>query len=166
MSMKTLILTFAVLFICTGLSAKEKSKDKDKEAIIKVITESTKAYRNKDFNKIANTFVHDESLVKTTAAKAGYSVNYGWKEISENYQTFFKNYPDPATGKFEKINFKIKVYKECAWATHDEMLYDEAGNKNKQVITHFLEKHNGEWKIVYMANIRELTWDMEEEAAR
>ena len=159
--MKNLFILFFVLLLCTGISAQEDNT-KEKEAIKKVISEATEAYRARDFNKIAATYVHDETLVKTGAAMGGFSVNYGWKKVSENYKNFFKNNPDPVTGKYEKVNFKIKVYSESAWSVHDEVFTDPDGKTSKQVITHFLEKHDGQWKIVYMANIRALTWDVQE----
>ena len=164
--MKTLTLALIVLFIGTGISANAKSNEKEMEAIKKVISESTSDFQARDFNKIATTYVQDESVVKTAAAKGGFAVNYGWDKVAENYKNSFKNNPDPVSGKFEKVNFKIKVYKESAWAVHDEIWHGTDGSKFKSVITHFLEKHDGQWKVVYMANIRASSWDVEEEAAR
>lgn len=157
--MKKLSIAFIALLLCTGISAKEKNNDKEKEAIKKVISEATEAFRARDFDKISKTYVHDETLVKTAAAKGGFNVNYGWDKIAENYKNNFKNNREPVTGKYEKVNFKIKVYKESAWAVHDELIEGGEGNTYKQVITHFLEKHNGAWKIVYMSNIRATSWD-------
>ena len=87
--MKNLLIVCFALLLCTGISAKEKNKDKEKEAIIKVITESTNAYRARDFNRIAATFVHDESVIKTGAAKGGFMVRTGWEEIASNYKNSF-----------------------------------------------------------------------------
>ena len=158
--MKNILLAFIALIMCTGISAKEKNNDKEKEAIKKVITEATEAFRARDFDKIAATYVQDESMVKTAAAKGGFAVNYGWKQVGENYKNNFKNYPEPVSGKFEKTNFKIKVYKESAWVVHDEIIHGDNDTTYKQVITHFLEKHDGQWKVVYMANIRGSSWDV------
>lgn len=160
--MKNLLVAIVALVISTGLTAKENNSGKEEEAIKKVITEATEAFRARDFDKISKTYVHDETLVKTAAAKGGFNVNYGWDKIAENYQNNFKNSPEPATEKFEKVNFKIKVYKESAWAVHDEIITGNDGSTYKQVITHFLEKHNGDWKVVYMANIRSSSWDVAE----
>jgi len=163
--MKKLLFVIVTFLLCIGISAKEKNNEKEKEAIKKVITESTNAYRARDFNKIAATFIHDETLVKTGAAAGGYGVNDGWKKISENYKRNFKNNPETASGKFEKVNFRIKVYAYCAWSVHDEIISLQEGVKYKQVLTHFLEKHKGEWKIVYMANIRASSWDIANQAS-
>ena len=158
--MKNLFIAFIALLLCTGISAKEKNNDKEKEAIIQVIKESTNAYRARDFNRIAATFVHDESVIKTGAAKGGFMVRTGWEEIASNYKNSFTTSPDPITRKLEKNNFKIKVYKESAWAIHDEIQPLENGTTAKQIITHFLEKHDGKWKIVYMSQIFVSSYDV------
>lgn len=164
--MKKVLIVLVAAFLYTGISGSEKvNNEKEKAAIKKVITEATEAFRARDFDKITATYVHDESLVKTAAALGGYNVNNGWNKISENYKTNFKNNPAPVSGKFEKINFRIKVYNECAWSVHDEIIHPESGDKYKQVITHFLEKHEGHWKIVYMANIRASSWRAAEEVS-
>ena len=155
--MKNIFIAFIALLMCAGISAQEKNADK--EAIKKVITDATDAFRTRNFNKIAATYVQDETLVKTGVAKSGFNVNDGWKNVSENYKTAFKNNPETVPGKFEKVNFRIKVYAESAWAVHDEIVHGDDGSNYKSVITHFLEKHDGQWKVVYMANIRASSWD-------
>lgn len=161
--MKNLFILFFALLLCTGISAQENNT-KEKEAIKKVITDATDAFRTRNYDKIAATYVQDETLVKTAAAKGGFAVNYGWKKVSENYKTAFKNNPETVPGIFEKVNFRIKVYTESAWTVHDEIVHGTDGSTYKSVITHFLEKHNGQWKIVYMANIRGSSWDVKEVA--
>jgi len=161
--MKNLLIAILAFVMTTGISAKEKNNDKEKEAIIQVITESTNAYRARDFNRIAATFVQDESVIKMGAAKGGYMFRTGWEDIGSNYKNIFKNSPDPITRKLEKTNFKIKVYKESAWAVHDETQPLENGTTAKQIITHFLEKHDGKWKIVYMSQIFVSSYDVTEQ---
>lgn len=160
--MKNIFIAFIALLLCSGISAKEKNNDKEKEAIIEIITESTNAYRARDFNRIAATFVQDESTIKTGAAKGGFMFRTGWEDIAANYKNSFKSSPDPIIRKLEKNNFKIKVYKESAWAIHDEIQPLDNGTNSKQIITHFLEKHDGKWKIVYMSQIFVSSYDVAE----
>jgi ketosteroid isomerase-like protein len=160
--MKNLLMAIIALVMSAGISAKEKNNDKEKEAIKQVITESTNAYRARDFNRISTTFVQDESTIKTGAAKGGFMYRTGWENIGSNYKQNFTNNPDPVTRKLEKTNFKIKVYKESAWAIHDETQPLENGTSSKQIITHFLEKHDGKWKIVYMSQIFASSYDVAE----
>ena len=75
----------------------------DEEAIKKVITDATDAFRTRNFDKIATTYVQDETLIKTGAAKGGFAVNEGWSEVSENYKTSFKNNPETVPGKLRFI---------------------------------------------------------------
>ena len=105
----------------------------------------------------------EPSTLETEGANSEKIVELIEDILSENYKNNFKNNPAPVSGKFEKINFRIKVYNECAWSVHDEIIHAEEGDKYKQVITHFLEKHKGQWKIVYMANIRASSWRAAEE---
>jgi ketosteroid isomerase-like protein len=164
--MKNLLLILVSILLSMGVSAQTKvDVEKEKAAIKKVITEATEAFRIRDFDKIATTYVHDETLIKTGAALGGFQVNNGWGVVSENYKTMFKNNPEPVPGKFEKVNFRIKVYDDVAWAVHDEIVHRENGDTFKSVITHFLEKHDDKWKVAYMANIRSSSWDVAEEVS-
>ncbi len=158
--MKKLLFAIIAIAMSTGISASEKKTEKEKEAIIQVITESTNAYRARDFNRISATFVQDESTIKTGAAKGGFMYRAGWEDIGSNYKQVFTNSPDPIKRKLDKTNFKIKVYKESAWAIHDEIQVLDDGTKAKQIITHFLEKHKGKWKIVYMSQIFVSSYDV------
>lgn len=161
--MKNNLFVFVALLLCTGISAQNNvDTAKEKEAVKKLITESTNAYRARDFSRIAETFVHDESVIKTGASKNGYMVRTGWEEIASNYKNTFKNNPDPIVRKLEKTNFKIKVYKESAWAIHDEIQDGANGQINKQIIVHFLEKHDNQWKIVFMSQIFASSYDAAE----
>lgn len=119
--MKKLNLFLIAILLCWGVSASEKNTEKEKKAIIQVITESTIAYRARDFNRLAATFVQNESTIKTGAAKGGFIYRTGWEDIGSNYKQVFANSPDPIKRKIDKTNFKIKVYKESAWAIHDEI---------------------------------------------
>lgn len=160
--MKSYLITFIGVLMYTSIAAGEKNTEKEKEAIIDLITESTNAYRARDFEKISKTFVHDASILKTGAAKGGFFVRTGWEEIASNYKNNFTTSPAPITRSFEKTNFKVKVYKECAWAMHDESQILEDGTISKQIITHFLEKKGNNWKIVYMSQIFVSSYDTEE----
>ncbi len=159
--MKTCVLAVIAIMLCTGLSAGEKKESKEREAIVEVIKECTNAYRAKDFQRISETFVQDETAMKIGAAKGGYFVRPGWENIAANYENNFKNNPAPITRELKKTNFIIKVYKKSAWAMHNEIQPTSHGDTSKQIIVHFLEKHNGAWKIVYMSQIFVSSYDNE-----
>lgn len=157
--MKAYVLVLIAVLSYSNISAGEKNPEKEKEAIIKVITESTNAYRARDFDRISATFVQDETTMKVGSAKGGFFVRPGWEKISTNYKNNFTNNPTPITRELKKSNFRIKVYKESAWAMHDETQPLADGNTSKQLIVHFLEKQKGEWKIVYMSQVFVSSYD-------
>ena len=158
--MKNLLITTIALLMCAGISAQDTSHEK--EAIKKVIAELTNAFRARDLNKLAATFVEDETATKLRVSKTGYSVINGWEDISALYKQSFTNNPEAVTGNLEKMNYKIKVYGESAWAMHDEIQNGADAGVNKQVIVHFLEKHDGKWKIVFMSQISTSSYDVAE----
>lgn len=160
--MKNSIVLLVTILLCSGIHAGEKNTDKETKAIKKVIIEATNAYRAKDYNRMAATFVKNESTIKIGSAKGGFFVRTGWEEIATNYKQNFKNNPTPVTRELKKINFKIKVYKESAWSIHDEVQTLENGNISKQIITHFLEKNNGKWEVVFMSQIFVSSYDVTE----
>lgn len=160
--MKNLSILFLAIFLYSGISAAEKNKVKEKEAVKKVVIELTDAFRAKDFNRIENTFVQNESTIKIGSSKGSYFVRTGWEEVGSRYKQNFMNNPEPITQKLEKVNFRIKVYEKSAWSVHDEIQTLNNGNKTKQLITHFLEKNNGKWEVVFMSQIFVSSYDVAE----
>jgi hypothetical protein len=68
----------------------------------------------------------------------------------------------PMTLKFLKTNYKIKVYKESAWAVFDESVQNSDGEiTSKNVGVRILEKVNGEWKIVFLGGVGTSSYDEE-----
>lgn len=158
--MKNTLVLFLTIFLYSGIYAGDKNTEKETEAIKKVIIEATNAYRAKDYNRMAATFVKNESTIKIGSAKGGFFVRTGWEEIAANYKQNFENNPNPITRELNKINFKIKVYKESAWSIHNEVQTLENGKVAKQIITHFLEKNDGKWEVVFMSQIFESSYDV------
>lgn len=160
---KYLIPIIALVFLTMSpSSAKEKvEKEKEKAAIKKVIEETTNAYKAKDFDRIAKTYVQDETTVRLVSNKNGFFLNKDWKEIGPKIKQNFENNPYPITRKYEKINYTIKVYDKSAWAIHDELQFLDTENKYKQIIVHFLEKNeNDEWKVVFISVVAASSWEM------
>ena len=118
----------ALSLIAGRASCQEKIDiEKEKEAIKAVIEEESNSFIAKDFDRFAATYVQDETNIRLSADKSGYGYYVGWEEIGSGFKEFFENNPEPGTGKFVKTNYKIKVYKESAWAVHDGTSYDGEG---------------------------------------
>lgn len=149
------------IILLTGISSQGKeSVEQEKEAIKKVIKEQTMAAYNKDINLLTSYWIQDESAVRIASGKNNYNMLSGWKEIGDNYKNGVKNNPEPWKIKKEYSDFKIKVYKESAWAVFNESAYNDEGELlGVQVGTRFLEKKDGDWKIVYMAFVNTSSYE-------
>lgn len=163
--MKKYVLTLFALILLAGTSCQEKIDiEKEKAAIIAVIEEETNAYYDNDFDRLAATYVQDETNIDLRAGKSGYGYGVGWEEIGSAFKEAIENSPEPDGSKEVKTNYKIKVYKESAWAVFDnEVLNSEGESIGKNVHVEFLEKVNGEWKIVYMSIVFTSTYEDEGE---
>ena len=164
--MKKIIFSLLALMLIAGsICCQEKIDiEEEKKAIIAVIEEETDAFIDRDFDRLAATYVQDETNIRLQARKSNYRYLVGWEELGSGFKEFFENNPEPSTDKAEKINFKIKVYKESAWAVNDEVKYDDEGEvSSKLIVVRFLEKVNGEWKIVYLSFVDTTSYEEEVE---
>jgi len=149
--MKKLIFAFALVLLA-GVTFGQKKIDieKEKEAIIKVVQEEGDAFNDRDFDRFVETFVHNETASRLQATKNSYSYYVGWEEMRPLYKDYFENNPEPNTAKRIRTNYKIKVYKEIAWATFNEQNGPDGSMELKDIL---LEKVEGEWKIVSLTII-------------
>jgi len=163
--MKKYLLTLFALILLAGTSCQEKIDiEKEKEAIITVIEEETNAYLARDFDRLAATWVQDETIIRLGADKSGYGYWVGWEEIGSTIKENFEGESEPVESKEVKTNYKIKVYKESAWAVFDNETYNSEGAlTNKSIHVEFLEKIDGEWKIVYLSIVSTSSYEDEVE---
>ena len=162
--MKKYVLTLFALILLAGTSCQEKIDiEKEKEAIKAVIEEETDAYYDSDFDRLAATYVKDETNIRLGASKSGYIYGVGWEEIGSLLKELIES-QGPIELKEVKTNYKIKVYKESAWAVFDNELYNSEGElTGKSIHVEFLEKVNGEWKIVYLSMVNTSSYEDEED---
>lgn len=152
-----------LFFILSFFLISCQNDEKEKEAIIAVIEESTNAYKARDFERLSAVWIQDESIVRLNSGKYGYSYSNSWAEIGQAYKQLFEEHPDAITTKYEKTNFKIEIYKKSAWVVHDELIYDSENEyQYKQFGVHLLIKRKGEWKIVYLSYVDTSTYDESE----
>jgi len=153
--MKKYVLTIFALVVLAGTSC-EKKVDiaKEKEAILAVIKEETNAYHDKDFERFAESYVQDETNIRLLGGEGEFSYIVGWEEVGSGFKEWFENNPDPEPNNEVKKNFKIKVYKDCAWVAFEEEGYNNEGElTGKGIGVNFLEKVDGKWKIVYLSRV-------------
>ncbi len=155
--MKKYVLTIFALVLLAGSTSCQKKVDieKEKEAILALITEETNAYHDKDIERFAACYVQDETNIRILGGeneKTSYTV--GWEGVGSSFKELFENNPDPTPNNEVKKNFTIKVYKDCAWIVFEEEDFTENGESNGRGIgTNFLEKVDGKWKIAYLSRV-------------
>ncbi|HMQ49969.1 MAG TPA: nuclear transport factor 2 family protein [Saprospiraceae bacterium] len=129
----------------------------EKEAIMKVIDGESEAFWNKDFEKFASYWAH-EPYIRTLGwwQAGGVTVVSGWEERSARTKAHMEESPEPnpTANKVRRENINLRIFQDVAWLTFDQYgedtgdsLMDMPGLSRE---TRILEKHNGEWKIVYV----------------
>lgn len=133
----------------------------EKEAIKKVIEKETNSYLLKDVTQRSETFVHNEGVTVLVAGKQNYGYAVGYDQILKSQKNTVEKNPTPSTDTFRNLNYKITVYEKTAWAVYDEMLYNSKGEFIEKVInTRFLEKVDGNWKIVFLGHVNTTSYEM------
>ena len=161
---KYLYLLLAFVLFATHSCQETIDIEKETEAIKTVIEEETQAFLNKDFDRMAATYVKDETNIRLSSSSNSYSLTVGWDEVEPLFKEYFKNNPEPSTDRYVKDNYKIKVYKENAWVVNDETVYDPEGNVLFKLIgVRILEKQDDTWKIVYISVVNTSSYEEESE---
>jgi hypothetical protein len=154
------IVLFALAFLAMTSCTQEIDMEKEKAAIIAVIEEETKAFFDSDINRLGATHVQDESNIRMTATQSGYTYHQGWDEVKAFFLDYFENEMEPGNFYEIKKNYKIKVYKEAAWAVYDNEYYNENDELlSTSIHAQILEKVDGKWKLVFYNSIYDSTWD-------
>jgi hypothetical protein len=154
--MKKSVLTIFALVLLAGTSCQKKVDiEKEKEALLALITEETNAYHDKDFERFAECYVQNEINIRILGGE-GEKISYtvGWEEVGASFKELFENNPDPTPNNEVKKNIKIKVYNDCAWVVFEEEDFTDEGESNgKGIGSNFLEKVDGKWKIAYLSRV-------------
>ncbi len=151
---KLYLFMFAFVFITSAYGQEKTGLEKDMEAIKAVILEETQSFFDRDFDRYAACYKHDESIVDLRAFSTNYAHVVGWEENSSGTKEYLESNPEPVKNLEVKKNFDIHVYPNSAWAVFDIEIYDDAGVlANENIGVNFLEKINGEWKIVYLSRV-------------
>jgi hypothetical protein len=154
--MKKYVLTILAIVLLAGTSCEQQVDiEKEKEAILALITEETQAYHDKDFERFAACYVQDESNIRILGGEnETMSYTVGYEKVGSSFKELFENNPDPTKNNEVKKNFTIKVYKDCAWIVFEEEDFTDEGESNGRGIgTNFLEKVDGKWKIAYLSRV-------------
>ena len=136
--------------------------EKERAAILAVIAGESQAFWDKDYERWASYWVH-APYVRTMGwwEAGGVTVVRGWKERGPRTKEHMVNNPDPNPQNVVRENINLRIYPESAWVTFDQYGKDtgepEMDMPGLSRETRFLEKHDGQWKIVYVGWLLEGT---------
>lgn len=155
----TLIL-FCILAIVSASIAQSKKKKEIKspvdelqeiESIKAAIDRESQAFFGMNYALWAESWAHVPyaywSFADTT------DVNYfeGWEAINNGFKDYF-NTSNPSKAQMHRTYKDVRVYENAAYARFTQKVEDNLG-RDEQVEVRMLEKHNGQWKIVYVGVI-------------
>jgi len=127
------------------------------DAIMEVIAAESIAFWDKDFEAWSRCW-SQTSYVRLTGwwAGGGITVIKGWDALSSQMKKLMTENPEPnpTASRVRRENINLRVDGNMAWVTFDQY-GEDTGDKRMDMPglsyeTRVLEKHNGEWKIVYV----------------
>lgn len=127
------------------------------QAIMQVIKAETNGFWMKDYEAWANCWLQTPEIrMLGWWARGGIRVTEGWEALSSNVKQLMESHPTPQpnAARVRRENVNIRVSDQMAWVTFDQYGAD-TGEPDMDMPglsreTRVLEKHNGEWKIVYV----------------
>ena len=165
-NIKLLLLIASIIFIgCESKTIdvndepaeKEIDFEKERAAIMKVLEEESAAFWDKDFEKYASYWVHEE-YIRTMGwwEQGGVTVVNGWKERESRTKAHMELSPEPnpTATRVKRENINLRIYNDVAWMTFDQYGEDTGDTlmdmPDLSRETRIFEKQNGEWKIAYL----------------
>jgi hypothetical protein len=157
--MKKNLFPLLLLLILIFSACQEKIDiDKEKLAIINVLNEESQAYLDRNYELIASYWMQDESTSRLFVDSTGYYF-INWETISKDLKTELENdsiWLAAKDLKYEKSDFNINVFPDCAWATYNEKftgIYKDEPFKSDAIHLTVLEKKEGQWKIACFVSV-------------
>lgn len=142
---------------CTSMSREVPIDfEKEKQNIFTVIENESGYYFEEDYEQWRNSYL-DTNYVRH------YGYWEGWKDKVKYYNGFdtldqikkaqFKRGSTKwKESSSKRHNENVHIFKDVAWVTFESVSYDNATQDilGKALATRILEKHNGQWKLVYL----------------
>ena len=122
----------------------QSSAAEDEAAIKKLITDQTQGTYDKDLTKVLSCWVKSPRATMVNATLNQEII--GYEMIKAAGEAYVKSSPMPEKAKITQKFLDIKINGNSAWVSHEELIEREAP---KSFLSHrYLEKVNGEWKIL------------------
>lgn len=149
--MKLHFTSVLVIGILLAFSCQRVNPEKEKTAIMEVLNEESAAVMAGDFERYKATHIQDDLETRVEMGIHSYNVYKGWEEIGTVMNDFIDgNSLSDAVNR--KENVRIKVNGNSAWLFCDNIWETESPEKQilfNNLLTVFLEKVKGEWKISF-----------------
>jgi hypothetical protein len=155
-----LILICLVLLTATSGFAQTKKKKaqlspvdelQEIERVKAVIDQESKGFFGLDYTLWADSWAHVPYAYWSFADTTDVNFFEGWEAIDREFQNYFKT-SKITTAKMERHWNDVRVYGNAAYARFTQKIQDELG-RDEHVEVRVLEKHKGQWKIVYVGII-------------
>lgn len=164
--MKNYSFVFSAIVCFSLISCQEKMDVAiETEAIKAVIINETTAFDNQQYDAVIATLAKDSLFTRMSTGKTEYTEVAGWDNMAKWYKEFAVADLSDYSVERDRFNWKIKVYPGSAWVVYDQITrYTYQGNKDYRQTKEirFLEKKDGEWKIIYLHVIYLSSYEKEE----
>lgn len=126
--------------------------------VMAVIAAETTAFWMKDYDGLAACWLQSPAVRRMGWWElGGITVVEGWDEISRRTRENMDNNPtpQPRAAEVRRENVNIRISAEMAWVTFDQYGADtgepDMDMPGLSYETRVLEKHDGQWKLVYVS---------------
>jgi hypothetical protein len=127
------------------------------QAVMRVVEAETTAFWMKDFEAWAACWLQTPDIRRHGWwERGGVGIVEGWEALSERVRQNMANNPtpQPEAANVRRENVHVRVTDEMAWVTFDQYGADtgepDMDMPGLSYETRILEKHDGQWKIVYV----------------
>ncbi len=145
---------FVLFFILSGTAIQaQKKASKEIDAIKAVIEKETKAFFEIDYNTWQSQWVHTPYTFWSFADTTDVNFFSGWEQINTGFEMYFKT-SKPSIAKIEREWLSIQVYGKSAYVRFMQKISEEIISRSEQAEVRYLEKIDGQWKIVNVSVIR------------
>ncbi len=118
----------------------------------------TKTWAKRNYEEWAKNWAHENYVFKMFSGY-GDSIQYGeklgWDSVKADAKYFFNKYIKPFDLDISWSDWNIRSFNNCAWAYYIQTNIFEGDTQNpiRYREVRFLEKKNGDWKIVYVSTV-------------
>jgi tetratricopeptide (TPR) repeat protein len=149
----SLIVISLQLYFAGFSFTQNQNTSSEEEAIKSVIMNETKSWADENYEGMAETWAHEEYVLKMLPGPESYEEIIGWDSIDADIKTFMKQYDLSINVAWS--DWDIHPFNDCAWVSYIQTMTlsdpDEGPYQSREI--RFLEKKNGLWKIVFHTTV-------------